>query len=57
VRKYEGKRLLQRLHIVGRVTLKCVFSKYDGGVDLVDVAQDKVRWPTAVKTEPKIRFP
>ena len=28
----------------GRVTLKWIFKKWDGGMDWIDLAQDRERW-------------
>ena len=34
--------------IDGRITLKLIFYKWDGGMDWIDLAQDRKRWRALV---------
>jgi hypothetical protein len=34
----------------GRIILKCIFRKWDGGVDWIDLAQNRDRWQGLVYT-------
>jgi hypothetical protein len=51
------KGYFEDLPIDGNVTLTCIFNKYDGVVDSVDVAQDTVRWQAFVNTVMKLGVP
>ena len=33
----------------GKIILKLIFRKWDGGVDWIDLAQDKDRWQSLVE--------
>jgi hypothetical protein len=35
---------LEDLGVHGRIILKCIFKKWDGGMDWIDMAQDRDRW-------------
>jgi hypothetical protein len=41
----------------GRIILRWLFSKWDRGVDWIDLAQDKDRWRALVKAVMNSRFP
>jgi hypothetical protein len=41
--KPEGRSPLERWRIDGRVILKCIFECLDGGIDWIDLAQDRDR--------------
>jgi len=44
VGKPEGRDHLENPGIDGRVILRWIFRKYDGGMDRIDLAQDCDRW-------------
>jgi hypothetical protein len=44
VKKPDGKRLLGRPRLAGRIILKWIFRKWDGDIDWIDLGQDKDRW-------------
>jgi hypothetical protein len=39
----------------GRITLKCTFKKRDGGMDWIDLAQDRERWRAVVSEVMNLR--
>jgi hypothetical protein len=39
---------LENPGVDGRVILKWIFEKWDGGMDWIDLAQDRVRWQQAL---------
>ena len=41
----------------GRIILKLILEKWDGGVDLVDIAQDRDRWLAVVNAVMDLRVP
>jgi hypothetical protein len=48
VGKPEGKRPLEDLGIDGRIILKCVFEKWEGGKGMDQIVQDRDRWQAFV---------
>jgi hypothetical protein len=41
----------------GRIILKRIFERLDGGVDWIDLAQDRARWRAVVYTVLNLRVP
>jgi hypothetical protein len=41
----------------GRIILKLIFNKWDGGMDWIDMAQDKDRWRVLVNAVMNLRVP
>jgi hypothetical protein len=41
----------------GRIILKWIFERLGGGVDWIDLAQDRDRWRTLVYTVMNLRVP
>jgi len=48
VGKPEGKRPLEKTRLDGRIILRLIFTKWDGGMDWNDLAQDRDRWQALV---------
>jgi hypothetical protein len=53
----EGTRTLGRYMFYGRIILKLIFKKEDGGVKWNGVAQVRDRWRLLVNAEMNLRFP
>ena len=49
VGKPEGKNHLEDPGVDGRIILKLIFKKWDGGMDWIDLAHDRDRWRELVK--------
>jgi hypothetical protein len=48
---------LKDLGVDGRIILKWIFKRLDGGVDWIDLAQDRDRWRALVYTVRNLRVP
>jgi hypothetical protein len=48
---------LKDIGVDGRILLKQVFSKWDGGMDWINLAQDRERWWTLVNAVMNLRVP
>ena len=49
--------LLEEPGVDGRIILKWIFEMLDGGIDWVDLAQDRDRWRAVVNAVMKRRVP
>jgi hypothetical protein len=48
---------LENPGVGGRIILKWIFKKWDGGMDWIDMAQDRDRWRALVSTVMNLRVP
>jgi hypothetical protein len=56
VGKPEGKNHLEDLGVDGRITLKWTFKKWDGGMEWIDLAQERNRWRAVMNAVMDFRF-
>jgi hypothetical protein len=57
VGKPEGRNHLGDPGVDGRIILKLIFEKWDGGVNWIDLAQDSDRWWALVIAVMNLRVP
>ena len=48
---------LEDLHVDGSTILKLIFNKWNGGMELLDLAQDWDRWRDRVNAVMNLQFP
>jgi hypothetical protein len=48
---------LENLGVDEKMILKCTFRKWDGGIDWIDMAQDRDRWRAVVNVVMNLRIP
>jgi hypothetical protein len=41
----------------GRIIMRCILWKWEGGMDWIDVAQDKDRWQALVNVVTNLQIP
>ena len=41
----------------GRMIFKCIFGEWDGGIEWINLVQDRDRWRTLVNAMLNFRFP
>jgi hypothetical protein len=56
-RKPEGRRPLGRSGVNGRIILKWIFERLDGGMDWINLVLDRGRWRALVKAVMNLRVP
>ena len=57
VRKPEGKRHLEDPGLDGRIILKCIFRKFDGGMGWIDLGQKKDGWRNLMNAVKNVLLP
>ena len=58
MRKPEGKNHLEDPGLDGRIILRWIFRKWDvGGMDWIEIAQDRDRWRALVNAVMNLRVP
>jgi hypothetical protein len=57
VGKPEGRRYLQDPDVDGRIILKWIFERFDGGIDWINLARNRARWRALVYTVMNLRVP
>ena len=57
VGKHEGTDHLEDPGVDGRIIMKWIFRMWDGGMDWIDLAQDRDRWLTHVNAVMNLRVP
>ena len=48
---------LEDLDVKGRIILKCIFKRWIGDMDWIDLAQDRDRWPAFVNAVMNLQLP
>ena len=48
---------MEDLDLDGRLILKLIFKEFDGGIDWIDLAQDRDRWRVFVNAVMTLRVP
>jgi hypothetical protein len=57
VGKPEGRSQLENRGVDGRIILKCVLETWDGGMDWIELAQDRDKWRALVNAVMNLRVP
>ena len=55
--KPDGRKALEDRSVEGRIILKWIFEKWEGGMVWIDLAQDRDRWLTVVHAVMNLRIP
>jgi hypothetical protein len=53
----EGRNHLEDPGVDGSIILKWIFKKWDGGMDWIDMAQDRDRWRSLLNAVMNLRVP
>jgi transposase len=46
---------LEDTDVDGRIILKCIFERLDGGIEWIDLARDRCRWRVVVNAAMNLR--